>query len=165
MADCRTGGVRFGISAFVSKRIAPHGTEMELLEVTKEYDDGRLDVVTRGTRIYAIKRLYETIDGKLYPGADVVYPDNDVSIDAEAQEDTLTVYKKLCAVWSRPYQLPEDVPDNLSYVLAHIVALTLEQQVHLLGLLSESERQAFLRTHMERMLDQHERPEDKGSIA
>ena len=83
MADCRAEGAHFGISSFVEGRIAPYGTEVELSQVLKEYDDGRLDVEVRGLRVYSIRALHKAVEGKQYPGADVVFPDNGSEVASE----------------------------------------------------------------------------------
>jgi uncharacterized protein len=43
----------FGIAVYMDK-LMPFGTEVELEEVSKVYDDGRMDIKTRGKRVFEI---------------------------------------------------------------------------------------------------------------
>lgn len=165
LGECRSEGKHFGISAFVEGRIAPAGTEVELNQVLMEYDDGRLDVEVRGLRVYSIRELHQTVEGKQYPGADVVYPANRSDIEDDAQGETIELYEKLCGLWERSAKLPDAGPNTvLSYRIGHLVGLALPQEVKLLGDLEESSRQSFLREHMRDMIARHKK-RGKGKIA
>ena len=165
MNECRTDGRRFGLSAFVDGSVAPHGTEMELLEVVREYEDGRLDVVTRGGRVYEIRGLHKQAPGKLYPAADVVFLENDPAVDPDEQGQTLDLFQQLSKLHDRDIRLPDEVPENLSYVLGHVTGLSLKQKARLLGMTKENARQRFLREQLEKAIDDLKKNSREGRIA
>src|SRR5580658_4764706 len=70
--ECKDEDKTFGIPSVFKESLNEYGTEMELLEVSKTYDNGEMDIKTRGLKIFRIMEVLREVPGKLYPAA-VVY--------------------------------------------------------------------------------------------
>jgi Lon protease-like protein len=53
------------------------GTLVEIIEISKRYDNGELDIKTRGIKLFKLLEVIQELPNKLYSGAIVYYPDND----------------------------------------------------------------------------------------
>ncbi|MCU0326286.1 MAG: LON peptidase substrate-binding domain-containing protein [Spirosomaceae bacterium] len=52
--ECLETGQTFGIPPFINNRLLGYGTEMKVVELSKRYENGRMDIKTRGLRIFRI---------------------------------------------------------------------------------------------------------------
>ena len=52
------------------------GTLVTVAEISKIYDDGKMDIKTLGTGVFKILELVNELPEKLYNGAIVTYPEN-----------------------------------------------------------------------------------------
>ncbi len=150
--DCETELTNFGISAFLDNQIKEYGTEIELVEVTNRYPDGKLDVKTKGRRLYKMSDFKNPMRGKLYAGAKVEY--------MELAEDDATLSEKILLV-EQIYKLYEilnvraDISaevEFLSFKIGHKVGLSIQQEYQLLTLPSESARLDFMLDHLTRSI-------------
>jgi Lon protease-like protein len=71
--DCLEQDKEFGVVYFDDNEIREKGCATKIMKVAKRYDDGRLDIVTRGGNRFVIKDI---IDEKPYLQARVVYFDD-----------------------------------------------------------------------------------------
>jgi Lon protease-like protein len=60
IGECQAQKAPFGVVRAVEKGLAEVGCTAEILEVTKRYDDGRLDILTEGRRRFEIRRSTRT---------------------------------------------------------------------------------------------------------
>ena len=115
--------------------------------------------------MYALKSLRNEIEGKLYSGADVTFVENDVTIDGGEQSETVDLFGRFCRVAGQSSALPDEIPENLSFILGHVCGLSIGQQVKLLSLAVERDRQALLREHLRKAIAEHQRNSGSGNIA
>src|SRR4026208_824830 len=66
----------FGIPPVIDNHITELGTLVDIIEVSKTYDNGEMDIKTRGNKIFRILEEIKEVPGKLYSGAIVSYPVN-----------------------------------------------------------------------------------------
>src|SRR6478672_7654588 len=74
--DCKISKKAFGIPAVINNRISELGTLVEITEINKVYDNGEMDIKTRGLQIFRILEEVKVVPEKLYSGAIVNYPSN-----------------------------------------------------------------------------------------
>src|SRR6185437_16275476 len=74
--ECIAEKKQFGIPSVADKQMAELGTLMQVTELVKEYDNGEMDVRTRGTEVFRMLEVIRQIPDKLYQGAIVNYPHN-----------------------------------------------------------------------------------------
>lgn len=142
----------FGIPAVISNRMEEMGTLVKILEVSKTYDDGKLDIKTEGVSVFKILEVVRELPDKLYSGAIVNYPENNFNGSNKIMNQVLIGLRemhkqlKVTKVFSKPDEL------LLSYDIAHHMALSPEDEYQLLQLMQEIQRQEFLKRHITRVL-------------
>ena len=72
--DCFEAKKPFGIPTVINNAVMECGTLVEIVEITKVYEDGQMDVKTRGTLVFKILEQIQELPQKLYHGAIVTYP-------------------------------------------------------------------------------------------
>src|ERR1700694_3242496 len=66
----------FGIPPVINNHINELGTLVDVIELSKTYDNGEMDIKTRGNKIFRILEEIKEVPEKLYTGAIVNYPVN-----------------------------------------------------------------------------------------
>ena len=66
----------FGIPVVINDAIMEIGTTINILEITKTYDNGEMDIKTVGENVFRILEPIHQLPDKLYSGAIVNYPKN-----------------------------------------------------------------------------------------
>ena len=150
ISECIEEERTFGIPAFIDNKLPGYGTEMHVTTLHKRYDDGRMDVKSKGLGVFRLVNFENPVAGKLYAGGDVELVESgdgfSAHVDALA-ERVGQLYNLL--------QMETDydpVVENFSYRVAHKVGLSMEQEYELLTLESEAERQLFLIQHLNNVL-------------
>ncbi len=152
IAECRDNNATFGIPAYVNGGVAEYGTEMTLEEISKTYDNGEMDILTKGQRAFRLERFVRSVEGKLYSAGDVTFLENREAASSFPREELAKRFRRLQELLETGYEREDfDVP-NLSFQLAQEVGLTLYQKVKLLSLDSESEREALIIEHMDEVI-------------
>ena len=148
--ECLDQEYTFGIPAFIDGKMPGYGTEMHITTLHKRYDDGRMDIKSKGVGIFRLIDFENPVPGKLYAGGEIeLLPAGDsYSAHAIALADRLTQLYDLLQI-----DVDFDSTDeNFSYRVAHKVGLSIEQEYELLLLPSEAERQLFLIQHLNAVL-------------
>src|ERR1700744_4633208 len=65
----------FGIPSVINNISNELGTMMEIIEVVKEYENGEMDIRTRGVQVFRVLQMIDNIPDKLYSGAIVNFPE------------------------------------------------------------------------------------------
>ena len=67
----------FGIPVVIDDQMMEFGTLMEITMIKQVYDDGKMDIITRGVQVFRLLEVVKEIPDKLFSGAIVNYPDNE----------------------------------------------------------------------------------------
>ena len=67
--ECLKAKKPFGIPAVIEKKLGELGTLVKVVDVSKEYEGGEMDIRTQGTKVFRILELVKDIPDKLYSGA------------------------------------------------------------------------------------------------
>jgi hypothetical protein len=143
----KTDKKRFGIPSYVKRKIE-YGTEVEILKVEKEYEDGRMDIVTIGRRIFRVIELYNPLPDKLYSGGKIEYLEN------QGIEDFQT--KLLMVKWVKDLYTSLNLKDLVvtesvtSFDIGHKIGLSLEEEYELMKIDSEYKRQRYIINHLKK---------------
>lgn len=138
IAHCRENDSEFGIVWLSADGLREIGCACEITEVLEEFDDGRMNVLTRGTRPF---RLLERQDELEYPAGEVVFlDDRDEEVADAAVQDAHEVYARLVerATDERPDE--DDLARLSAYEMAATVEFGLDAKQGLLDLRSENAR-------------------------
>jgi hypothetical protein len=71
VSDCLLNGAHFGIPFVYQKKIQDFGIEVKINNVTKKYENGEMDIVIEGVRVFHLIEYSEILSPKLY-GAGVI---------------------------------------------------------------------------------------------
>ena len=80
---CMEQNIEFGIVYFIGKQFQTKGCTARIVKILKRYDDGRLDIMTRGQSRFAIKELF---DEKPYLQAKVEFFDDQPEDDTNTED-------------------------------------------------------------------------------
>ncbi len=135
----------FGIAVYLDK-LMPIGTEVELKEVSKVYEDGRVDIKTVGKKVFEIITLENPMPQKLYAGGRVMFYENDQNIFQNIYSEYLFYLKELFRLMNYDIDL---IPLQVnSFTYAHKIGLKLEEEYELLLMDKEEERVKYLIKHL-----------------
>lgn len=149
--ECLDEKKTFGIPAFVNNKLLGYGTEVEVKQLSKRYGDGRMDIKTKGLRIFRIVDFQNPVKEKLYAGGEVVFIENE-DLSGEINSYLLSLVEKLYSLLKVKvdYDKPEYAP--FSYRIVHKIGVSLEEEYELLTISTEKQRQEKLIKHLELIL-------------
>lgn len=145
-------GKPFGIPAIVNDKFNELGTLVELLEIKTVYDNGEMDIKTRGLQVFRVLEVVKEIPGKLYQGAIVSYPDNQFIGNRQLMQQVVAGVRHLHALLKVNKQFKTEEDQLNSYEIAHHAGLSLEEEYEFLGLFNELQRQEYLKQHLKKVL-------------
>jgi uncharacterized protein len=150
--DCNAAKKSFGIPAVIDNHIKELGTLVEITEINKVYGNGEMDIKTRGQQIFRILEEVKVVPDKLYSGAIVNYPNNKDHGNRLLMQKVINGIRELHKLLkiSNEFKKAEDA--LISYDVAHHAGLSIEEEYELLGLMSELQRQEYLKRHLAKVL-------------
>lgn len=153
LGECIRESKPFGIPTVLDTKVEEFGTLVEVMSLEKEYDNGEMDVRTQGKSVFRILEVVKDIPEKLYDGAIVDYPRNQLRrTDTKTAELIVNEVRRLYRLVSAEDKTPSNLDDLNSYGIAHLVGLSLQQEYELLGLLDETQRLEYIRRHLNAIL-------------
>lgn len=152
--ECEENQITFGIPAFIDNKIMDIGTELKLEKIESTYDNGELDVRTRGIGVFRIEEYYSQAPNKLYAGADIerlTYTNN--TIDEALNKDIYGYLEELFGLLNIPdKKMPSDANSFTSFDIAHHLGMSVEQEYNLLRIESEERRQEYILNHLQKVV-------------
>lgn len=148
--DALEGNQSFGIPSYVTNRIE-FGTDVKILEVSKIYDDGRMDIKTKAGKIFRVLRFISPVHGKLYSGGKIEFIETDFSIDQTLQKEIINLINEMYETLHLDVSL-EMQSDISVFDIAHQIGLSKEQEYELLKIKREDLRQAYIINHLEKSI-------------
>ena len=128
----------FGIVWLTESGTQGIGCACEIDQVLERMEDGRLNVLTRGTRPF---RIVERQDDMPYPAATVEFlHDKDEVVDEGAAEAARTAYAELVVEATNNEPDPDELAERTAYAMAATVDFGLDAKQGLLDLRSENAR-------------------------
>ena len=147
--ECHEDGMTFCIPFYNKNRMMPTVAEVQLIEITKVYEDGKMDVKTQATdSVFNIKNVLKQFSDKLYSAARVEpleydFDDRDPYLASQIQEKMVVLYELL--------DIEKKIPpfDELRmFHFAHYLGLSQMQEFELLTITTERARQEFVLNHL-----------------
>ncbi len=152
ISECYKDKKPFGIPPVLKNQVAETGTLVEITEIVKRYDDGRMDVITKGKSLYRVLEIIGSIPAKLYSGAIVKHLANDEeSVNRHVQKIVESI-RELYRLLHVDKQFSKPDAELKSYDLAHHAGLSLLEEYELLCLLREDQRIEYLRRHLKKII-------------
>ena len=151
--DCFTGKKPFGIPSVINNEVSEYGTLVEIIEITKLYENGEMDIKTRGTLVFKILEKIEALPDKLYRGAIVTYPATKYMGSIPLMAKILEGIRQLHLILNVTKQFLKSDADLLSFDVAHHAGMGLEDEYQLLQYDHELHRQEFIKRHLVKVLE------------
>jgi uncharacterized protein len=150
--DCISGNKPLGIPVVIDGRVSEYGTLVEVVSVQKEYENGELDVVTRGVKVFRVLEVINSIPDKLYMGAIVSYPDNQFRSNTRLQSQVLGAMRELHHLLQVNKSFKKTDEELNAYDMAHHAGLSLQEEFEVLHLFQELQRLEYLKRHLNKVL-------------
>ncbi|NML36425.1 peptidase S16 [Chitinophaga sp. G-6-1-13] len=150
--ECVAENKPFGIPAVIDRKIMEYGTLVTIEKVQKLYDNGEMDLITRGTSVFRTLEHIGDIPHKLYAGAIVNYPENHVNSNTRLLNEVLHGIRELHAILQVHKNFPKEDVRLTAYDLAHHAGLSLTEEYELLHLFYEVQRLEYLKRHLHKVI-------------
>ena len=144
--DCRQEAMTFGIPVFFNNKLE-YGTEVQLVEVVNTYEGGEMDVVCVARQVFKLLSFEPEMGEKLYPGGTVEFLEYDYIAPSSHKAEVVDKIKQLYTIMEIP-DTKIDVVKYNSFVLAHKIGLSYEEEYELLKIAKEKERLDFIYNHL-----------------
>ena len=158
IGDCLRDGSNFGIPSYVLNKIEL-GTEMKIMDVTKKYEDGRMDIKTIGLETFKVLDFQNPWKDKEYAGGEVEYV-----ISKDVKDMSLLIqFKEIVSelfTWLGEVDVPDISTIQSVYDIGHKIGLKPEEEYQLLVMTDENERLKFAIAHLEQLIPALERAQN-----
>ena len=150
--ECHQNNMPFGIPAVINDQVGEMGTTVEIAEISKEYEDGKMDIKTRGLEVFRMLEMIQAVPEKLYSGAIVNYPDNRTRGNRALMKALVSSIRELHRLLkiTKDFNKPDD--ELWSYDVAHHAGLSVLEEYELLELMHELQRQEYLKRHLTKVI-------------
>jgi Lon protease-like protein len=146
--DCIAENKPFGIPAVIDKKVVEYGTLVEIVRVEKTYDNGEMDVVTRGIKVFRVLEVIRSIPDKMFTGAIVSYPENHFNSNSRLHTQVLHALRELHHILQVNKAFKKADEELKAYDIAHHAGLSLHEEYEMLHLFQELQRLEYLKRHL-----------------
>lgn len=150
--ECFAAQKPFGIPAVIDDRLYDMGTLVQVKEICKLYEDGQMDIRTEGLKVFRMLEMISELPDKLYSGAIVNYPENQLRGNSHLMKAIIASVRELHRLINVNKDFLKPDEELWSYDVAHHAGLSLMEEYELLELLYELQRQEYLKRHLTRVL-------------
>lgn len=152
ITDCYGENKPFGIIPIINHRLAEVGTLVEIIEVAEVWEDGRMNILVKGTEVFKTLEIIKNVPDKLYSGAIVSYLSNLTQTNISVSTKVLQLLHQFHRLINYTPNLEKEDSELSSYDMAHLAGLSLQEEQEVLELLFESQRLEYLRRHLVKTL-------------
>ena len=151
IGECLAHDTQFGIVRSIEDGIAQIGCSAEVATVIKRYEDGRMDIVTRGLRRFEVLEINQE---RAFLQAEVKFLTETSDAGAEARRKAFDLHRSLLLMAASGQSLPTlDPPDDfLSFYLISQLPVDLDFKQTILAMPAESQRLSTLIEYYEAIL-------------
>ena len=158
IAECLEQKKPFGVVRASSDGVADIGCTAEIMSVTKKYDDGRMDILTRGVDRFEVIEVNE--ERSFLQAEIAMVHDEDEDEDrgehgktaAEMVTQAVRLHAEIAKLAGAEPSGPDEHAGNLSFLLAGSLPLDLDFKQSLLSTLSEAKRLEAVVGYLEAIL-------------
>jgi len=147
IAECLANHAPFGVVRALEEGIAEVGCTAEIVTVTKQYPDGRLDLVAEGRKRFEVLELNR--DRSFLQAEVLLVPDEPVAPAEEDKARAIQVHWEILSLAGAVQDLSAADQSALSFYLAGSLPLDLDFKQKLLAMRSESQRIQAVAAYLE----------------
>jgi len=154
--ECIDAESKFGVILAGDRGIAKVGCAAEVTEVTRQFDDGRMDIQVEGRGAFEIESVVEE---KPYYEANVRILEDDTDAKSAAiPENLLELYARchILLFGGEPEEFDRDNNESLAFAIAEVLPLDVADKQTILALRDENERLARLVPMLNQLIPQAE---------
>jgi Lon protease-like protein len=151
--DCVEQKKSFGIVSAIDGKLRDFGTLINVEEISKRYDDGKLDIKTKATKVFVVLEIIKELPDKFYGGAIVNYPNNLELINVKLMIKILKDVRHLHKLLNVTKDFKKSDETLCSYDIAHHVGLSVNEEYEMLELLHENQRLEYIRRHITKTIE------------
>jgi Lon protease-like protein len=138
IGECLEEKSLFGVVRSQEEGVAQIGCTAEIVAVTKNYDDGRMDIVTQGRERFELLELNH--DRSFLRGEVVLIADEPDKPEPQELARAVQLHQEILALAGAQQDLAADSGCPLSFQMAGSLPLDLDFKQALLSMRSENER-------------------------
>jgi len=150
--ECYINKKSFGIPAVIDNKLQEYGTMVSIAELSKEYDNGEMDIKTKGEKVFRVLEVIKEVPDKLYSGAIVNYPHKNERGNAELMRKIMMAIRELHKLLIVEKDFKKSDEELSCYEVAHHIGLSLQEEYELLCLMDEIQRQEYLKRHLAKVI-------------
>jgi uncharacterized protein len=150
--DCIVQKKPFGVPVVINDEMNELGTLLEILEISQTYENGEMDIKTKGLQVFRILEVVNEIPEKKYSGAIVTYPRNNERGNRVMMDKVIAAARQLHKMLDVKKPLGVNEEELSSYDIAHTVGMTIGEEYELLSFMNELHRQEYLKRHLAKVL-------------
>lgn len=150
IAECRADEAPFGVIRALEEGIAEVGCTAEIVSVTKEYPDGRLDLVAEGRKRFEVLELNR--DRSFLQAEILLIADKPGAAATEDKARAIQLHLEILSLAGAVQDLAAADQGALSFYLAGSLPLDLDFKQKLLAMRSESARIQAVAAYLETIL-------------
>lgn len=150
IGECIANEAPFGVVRALEEGIAEVGCTAEIITVTKEYPDGRLDLVVEGRKRFEVLEVNE--ERSFLQAEILLVPDDPGNALQEDKVRAIQLHLEILSLAGAVQDLSAADQNQLSFYLAGSLPLDLDFKQKLLAMRSESERIREVAEYMDGIL-------------
>jgi Lon protease-like protein len=152
ITECFENGTTFGIPPYIEGKSLTTGTELKVAEISHIHSDGNMDVVCTAVGWFMIHEFYKQAPDKLYPYGIIERQPWDDTSDVLLSIQIISLIQELYKLMNiHQVKIPE-AHDIKSYHLVHKMGLSIHQELDLLHLSHETDKQMYIIQHLENLI-------------
>lgn len=143
VSDCLENEAHFGIPFIYQKQMGNFGIEVKISNVIKQFDNGELDIVIEGVRVFEIIEFTSVLSPKLYGAATIEHEPYSDTKPSQILQDLIREY-----LWvAQQNAVPIDAFDNADlYSVARLIDLSSIEKYELIKARTSTEKETFLKS-------------------
>lgn len=152
ISECHAAKKPFGIPTVIDNKMKDQGSLVEIIEMTTVFDNGEMDVKTKGLQTFRILEVIKDVPDKLYSGAIVNYPETYEQGNPELMRKVMNGIRDLHQLLKVDKDFKKQDEELRAYDVAHHIGMSLEEEYELLGLTDERQRQEYLKRFLAKVI-------------
>ena len=155
IGECISAEAPFGVVRAFEEGIAEVGCTAEIITVTKEYPDGRLDLICEGRNRFEVIEVNR--DRSFLQAEVLIVPDDPEAAVQEERVKAVQLHLEILSMAGAVQDLSAADQNQLSFYLAGSLPLDLDFKQKLLAMRSEAQRIQAVGAYLETILPQLKR--------
>jgi Lon protease-like protein len=143
VSDCITNEAHFGIPFVHQKSVGDYGIEVKINHIIKTYDNGEMDILIEGVKVFKMMEFSSVLSPKLY-GAGIIHQEQDINTKASVLLQNLVKQYLWLAQQST---VQEDAFDNANvYSIARLLDISSSEKYELIKAETPAEKENLLKS-------------------